>query len=383
MKAVERYRAEIDAIKAPAALKEKLLAIPAQYDAEDTIPAPAAQETQTPPRQNKKAIPFSLPQNWKKYALTAAACFAVGVLATDALGWQVIPRMSSMASDTSYSMSSTSTTSSGAGSIVVENSVSLTDSATEIAIELGETSEYATRTSEDTVTAEESADTTRKIIYTTSISLETMAYDDTLAALSAAANAVGGYLETSELHTGGSYNNNERYGYFTYRIPAEHYATFLTGVSDAGNITYQSENANDVTTTYLDLEARITTLTQQRDRLWELQAEAESLSDLLEIESTLTEVLYQIESYQSQLNYLADQVDYATVSISLDEVIEYTTPETSIWDTIANTFIGALTSFATTIGAVLLTILSLWVWIALALVAFFVYHSNKKKKSRN
>lgn len=82
----------------------------------------------------------------------------------------------------------------------------------------------------------------------------------------------------------------------------------------------------DVTTQYMDIEARLSNLTAQRTRLQELQASAENLADLLEIESSLSDVQYQIESWQSQLDWYSQQVSCSTVYLSLDEVKEYTPP---------------------------------------------------------
>ncbi|MFI3169960.1 MAG: DUF4349 domain-containing protein, partial [Faecalibacterium sp.] len=278
-----------------------------------------------------------------------------------------------------------------AGDTIMESAYATTGStgtySTTTTMDASNTLDMSSAAKEISVSADDAAttrsveeSTTRKIIYTTDLTLESKAFDDTLAALSAAVSEAGGYLEYSENYNNA--NSGARSASLTYRIPATEYATFLSGVGEAGNITYQSESANDVTSTYLDLEARITTLTQQRDRLWELQAQAENLTDLLEIESVLTDVLYEIESYQSQLNYLADQVDYATVSIYLKEVIEYTVQEPTAWETIADTFTKSLTNFVNTISNIFLTILSLWTWIALALICVFVYHKIKRKKAK-
>ena len=51
----------------------------------------------------------------------------------------------------------------------------------------------------------------------------------------------------------------------------------------------------------MDVSARLSNLQAQRTRLQQLQAQAETLSDLLQIEDSLTEVQSQIESWQSQL----------------------------------------------------------------------------------
>ena len=61
-----------------------------------------------------------------------------------------------------------------------------------------------------------------------------------------------------------------------------------------------------------------------RNRLLELMEQAETMSDLLEIESRLTEVRGELERYASQLKVLDNQIDYATVNLSLSEVTEYT-----------------------------------------------------------
>ena len=57
----------------------------------------------------------------------------------------------------------------------------------------------------------------------------------------------------------------------------------------AGNVTYRSQQADDVTTQYMDVSARLSNLQAQRTRLQQLQAKAENLSDLLQIEDSLTE----------------------------------------------------------------------------------------------
>ena len=81
----------------------------------------------------------------------------------------------------------------------------------------------------------------------------------------------------------------------TIRVPQDNYASFLEAAAQAGNLVDKSEQVQDVTTQYMDIEARLSNLTAQRTRLQELQANAENLSDLLEIESSLSDVQYQIE----------------------------------------------------------------------------------------
>lgn len=158
----------------------------------------------------------------------------------------------------------------------------------------------------------------RKIIYTASLSMESTDFEGTRAALLTAVEDCDGYLESTS--QGGSAEYGTRYVSYTARIPAERYREFLGLADEAGNVLYLNENAQDITSSYVDVEARLAALKEQRDRLNALADKAETTADLLEIESQLSEVQYQIESYTSQMRLMDNQVGYSTVDIQLEEV---------------------------------------------------------------
>lgn len=164
--------------------------------------------------------------------------------------------------------------------------------------------------------------TERKIIYTSYLTVETRTFDESHSLLQQKASELGGYLESSSLY--GSADNGSRSASETYRIPADNYQDFLNAAGDIGSMTYRSEQTEDITGQYVDVQARLDSLKTQRDRLEELRDKAETLEDLLTIESSLSDVQYQLESYTAQLNLYDDQVDYCTVTISLEEVDAYT-----------------------------------------------------------
>ena len=81
-----------------------------------------------------------------------------------------------------------------------------------------------------------------------------------------------------------------------------------------------------------------TSLLSAFDRM-ELLENAESMEDIIVIESRLSEVRYQIESMESQLRTFDNQVDYSTVHISVEEVEHYTPqPEKTTWERIKSGF---------------------------------------------
>ena len=83
----------------------------------------------------------------------------------------------------------------------------------------------------------------------------------------------------------------------------------------------------------------------QRTRLQQLQAQAETLSDLLQIEDSLTEVQSQIESWQSQLDWYSNQVQQCTVYIDLNEVQTYTPADEGFFSRIGTAFTSGWGNF--------------------------------------
>ena len=183
----------------------------------------------------------------------------------------------------------------------------------------------------------------RKIIYTASLELESTAFSDTCAALEEAAARAGGYLQSSS--QSGSAEDADRRANYVFRIPSDRYESFLADAENAGNALYKSESTQDVTAEYVDVEARLSSLESQRDRLEELRQQAASLEDLLAIEEQLTQVQYQIESYTGQKKVLDDQIDLATVDVTLWEVAVLTPTQNGFVARLGAAFTGGWRDF--------------------------------------
>lgn len=172
-------------------------------------------------------------------------------------------------------------------------------------------------------------DPSRKMIYQVSYRIQTLDFDASLSAIDALAVEFGGYTESSEIF-GRSIQSSRsqlRSATLVLRIPADRLNSFFGRVSSIGTITGESLSSQDVTLQYVDIDARLKTLQQQEERILALLAEATDLQAVLEIEQTLSDVRYQIESYTSQMKQLDSQIAYSTVSISLSEVAVLTEPK--------------------------------------------------------
>lgn len=170
-------------------------------------------------------------------------------------------------------------------------------------------------------TADGREQTGQKLIRTVELSMETKEFDSLLTVIQTKTEEVGGYVETSSI-SGNSYQTEEgrRYASMTLRIPAERLKEFLTAAGEMGNITNQSEYVRDITLEYTDTESHKKALETEQQRLLELMEKAESMEDIIAIESRLSQIRYELQSYESSLRVYDNQVDYSTVSVYVQEV---------------------------------------------------------------
>lgn len=162
-----------------------------------------------------------------------------------------------------------------------------------------------------------------KLIYTADLTLQTKEYDAACAALNTLVAELGGYFETRELNQGGSYRSL----FCVVRVPAEQFAPFLDQVGTIANMTYRNEYSRDVSEAYYDLEARLTTQRTKLARLQELLAKAESMEDIITIESAISDTELQIEYLTGSLRHYDSLIGYSTINVSLHEVYRLSTEE--------------------------------------------------------
>lgn len=207
-----------------------------------------------------------------------------------------------------------------------------------------ESAEQELGLSSDT-TLEEHPQSDRKLVKTVSIEAETKSYDSLLAELESQITTLGGYIENRDTHTGSSYDQGDgsRSVSMTVRIPADKLSEFVQKVSQHANVLNTSEQTEDITLQYVDTASKITTLETEQARLLELLETAEDLESVLLIEERLSEVNYELERYNSQKRTYDNQVDYATIHLSIWEVAQLTPAEApSFWERISTGFVATL-----------------------------------------
>lgn len=178
----------------------------------------------------------------------------------------------------------------------------------------------------------------QKLVKRVYIDAETEDLDPLLAGLNEKLSSLGGYVEYQDIYNGSTYASRRyRSATMTIRVPAEKLDSFVSQVEDTSNVVSVSQSQENVTLTYVATESRMKALETEQARLLELMDQAETMADLLEIEARLTDVRSELEQITSQLRVLSNQVDYATVELSIEQVTVYTQVEKqTVWQRIGS-----------------------------------------------
>ena len=168
-----------------------------------------------------------------------------------------------------------------------------------------------------------------KIIYSASATVETTDFDDTVAKLEAMIAQYGGFVESSSISGNNYYYSSRGYAStrsadYRIRIPSRDFAAVMNSLSTLGNVPYSNTYTENITSQYYDVQARLNACRTQEQTLLDMMSKAEKVSDMLEIQEQLSDVRYRIESLQSTLTNWDRQVSYSTISLSVQEVQEYT-----------------------------------------------------------
>lgn len=157
----------------------------------------------------------------------------------------------------------------------------------------------------------------RKIIMNAELEIKAKEADDTIAKISAAAKAAGGYVQDNRQQ---GTRQQGRSIQMTLRVPSGSYESIVTMIAGLGEeVLSRREWTDDVTAEYLDLEARIKTQQTHLDQLQKLYAKGGTIKEMMELEQEIARVTSDIESMKGRYRFLTHQVDFSTITVRLYE----------------------------------------------------------------
>ena len=134
-----------------------------------------------------------------------------------------------------------------------------------------------------------------------------------LSKLTFLAASEGGFVSSTQAQTGDQGSKATGTGTVVLRVPEPTFGTVVTQVQRLGRTTSVSTTATDVTSQYVDLQARITALQASRQQYLTIMAQASSIGDILAVQSQLDTLQSQIEQLQGQLNLLNSETTYGAL----------------------------------------------------------------------
>ena len=232
-----------------------------------------------------------------------------------------------------------------------------------------------------------------KIIYSANVTVETTTFDTSLEAVDALVERFGAWVESSSVNGSNFYDISRGYAStrnasYTLRVPSDRFEELMSSLSELGNVPYSHVYTENVSAQYYDTQARMEAYQAQEARLLELMEEAETVEDVITIESRLSDLRYEIESLQSSLNNWDRRVSYSSVYLELQEVREYTqeTPvQIRFGERLSRAFRNGIQGFVSFCQDALLWFVEALPALVIFAVAVFVVlrvlKSRKKKKA--
>lgn len=226
-----------------------------------------------------------------------------------------------------------------------------------------------------------------KLIYTGELTLQTTDLDAAAQSLLQLVNSFGGYVESQEIYRQSSYKDS----YYTIRVPGGNFNAFIHSVSesDVYTVTYQNTFTENVGEAYADIENRLETLQIKLDRLQELLGKAETMEDIITIESSISDVEYQIELYSGEKNHYDSLINYSTITISLCEVRSTAASvNPTLGERLSSGFQRGLGDFVEGCEDLLVWLVtnligvSLFVIVAVVVIVLIVRHDKKVRRQR-
>ena len=156
----------------------------------------------------------------------------------------------------------------------------------------------------------------RDIVYTGSVTVRVRDVTAAARRVETMTLAAGGLVfseDTSQLPGGRGLGQAD----LTLRVPPAAFRSTLDRVGALGRELGRTRSARDVTTELADTDSRVRSQERSVARVRSLLAEAETIGEVVQIESELARREADLESLQAQLARLKDVTDLATVEVTL------------------------------------------------------------------
>ncbi|HEX7608524.1 MAG TPA: DUF4349 domain-containing protein [Candidatus Cryosericum sp.] len=238
---------------------------------------------------------------------------------------------------------------------------------------------FGTSSPAPTTTTDQQAATDRKIIFNASLSLDVIDAEKAFSDCEILVAKYGGFVAESSLQK----SDTKVVAAATLRVPADKATQLMNDLAGLGTVTSRSSGSEDVTSQYIDIQARLKVLRAEEEQLVGFLKKATNIKDMLAVQEQLRTVRTEIEQYEGQQRYMDNATSLATVTAQLTQTTEtFVAPRgfgSAFVQSLAR-FGHGLAAFWTWFGgsAVFIAFYGLLIW-ALAWIILRLRHRHSRK----
>ena len=156
----------------------------------------------------------------------------------------------------------------------------------------------------------------RKVIKRAYLSLVVEDLEEDFERVVALVEEAGGFVQSSSTWE----NERQRTSNLSVRVPVDRFANILARLEELGRVEGREISGQDVTTEYVDTEARLRNLERQEERFLEILNRANTVEEILNIERELERVRGEIEALTARLKSLDELTSLSTIDIELKQL---------------------------------------------------------------
>ena len=228
-----------------------------------------------------------------------------------------------------------------------------------------------------------------KLIYSGDLSMDTKDYSKTVSQIKNLAAKYNAFIGQANEYDNG-YNDfdspeSSRELHLMLYIPSENFSKFFDEVGDIeGYVKSKNQSVDDVTKQYNDNKLRLESLRTQEGRLLEIMKNANTISEMLEIENRLNTIRTDISMIENENSGIDFRAQYSTISVSINEISVRTSVGQTFGERFGETVNSSMHNFVKVVqGLVLIVVTLLPYIIVVAVILLIVYFCNKNSKKKN
>ena len=198
----------------------------------------------------------------------------------------------------------------------------------------------------------------RQIIKTADYRFQVKDVNESSAKVQSIVKDFSGYITSMNEST----TNYDQSNNIVIRVPNDQFEKLLeTLLAEAIHVNYKRINSRDVTEEFVDLEIRLKTKKDVRQKYIELlRNKAKSVKDVLAAEEAIRVLTEEIEAKEGRLRFLKNQVGMSTVNLDIYQKVEYkaepNTYQISFFTKVKNAFVNGWEL----VGSIFIGMVNIW-----------------------